>query len=346
MSVEARTRAAEALNVPVRTTPGAATSAFLSELPKTDFVPPTHSVAALNSLMGLGLAIDADNNSTLQKEVEEFAQRYWELTPVDRLAEWLTFCTRSPDDPTANRLLVLKAGLELPGTPFPDSPIEQIAAIARELYVLPPRDRAIRRNEWLLANASSSKGLIATAAAIKKNHPAIAALDPDLITRLTSNFNLALFTEAATTSPLPERPYSPSKPLVFPAPKTPHLKLKAKRTPTSTRPFFTLNRVVGSMVFVVMFLALFKLLVLHPSSNEYQRQTPFMNSENLIEKLESPKGNVDKSGDYYYFNETEVKACQNYAEGHIAEAPPRYSDWVSAGKPAAYVYVRRAKSQP
>ncbi|HEV3438683.1 MAG TPA: hypothetical protein VG122_15060, partial [Gemmata sp.] len=216
MSMDARFRAAEVLNVPVDTTAGAATRAFMAGLPIIDFVPTGESVAALNTLVGLAVPTDADNASlTLREEVEEFARRYWSLAPEDRLAAWLALNARSLDDSIATRLLTLEAGLKLPGTPFPDSATERIVAIVRELYVLPHRERAIRRNEWLLANAARHKESIAIAATIQKNQPAFAALDPVLFARLSPKFDARVFANAATASPLPERSQSPSEPIVY-----------------------------------------------------------------------------------------------------------------------------------
>jgi hypothetical protein len=350
MSAGARSRAAELLKVPIEANSGTVASIFLVELPRTDFVPPSDSVSALNSIVGLGLPVDSESRPTLREEVEEFAQRYWELIPADRLATWLTLCTRSPDDPTANRLLMLQSGLELPGTPFPDPKIEHVAAIARELYVLMPRERAIRRNEWLLANTKGHGELSATASAMKKDHPAFAALDPDLFARLTPQFHVALFAEAATTSPLPERPYSPSKPIVYPVPKSPPVKLKTKRTPTR-RAGTTIDpaRVFSLIFIVVVFVAFFIVLALPRSSTtQHQNEVPFKKAEDPNEKSELQKRNVDKPGSINYFNDAEVNACLKYEEElktkSSAQAPPYYMDWVKAGNPPAYEY--RAKSQP
>jgi hypothetical protein len=351
MSAGARSRAAELLNVPVEATPAKVASLFLFELPRTDFVPPSDSVAALNSLVGLGLPVDSESRPTLREEVEEFAQRYWELIPADRLATWLTLCTRSPDDPTANRLLALQSGLELPGTPFPDTKIEHLASIARELYVLLPRERAIHRNEWLLANGKRHGELIAVASAMKKDHPAFAALDPDLFARLTPQFQVALFAEAATTSPLPERPYSPPKPVVYPALKTPPVKLKAKRTPKRARPLINGDRGILLMVVFMIVLAFQAFKILMGSTTPSTQDPivmPRMDTEDSNKERKSSKWNIDSP--FYLFNEAQVKACKQYEEDlktkSSAQTPPHWPDWVKAGKPEANVIVPRSKSQP
>jgi hypothetical protein len=355
MSAGTRSRAAEVLKVPVEAAPGAATSVFLAELPKNDFVPPCNSVATLNSIAGLGLPVDAVSTPTLREEVEEFARRYWESVPADRLAVWLTLCTRSPDDPTANRLLTLQAGLELPGTPFPDSKIEQVAAIARELYVLPPRERAIRRNQWLLANAARHNELVATAAAIKKDFSTLAALDPDLFSRLTPQFHVALFAEAATASPLAERPYIPPKPISPPPAKPAPLRPKIKYSPKSARPIPNRDKAVGFIVIMMLFLAGKAFLLLmdpHSSTSQTPYYVPPKNPDNPFNGPRLPKsppqGSLDKTGPVHYFTEMQVLAFQKYEEDVILglnpQAPVRYSDWVKQGKPPAFDF--RAKSQP
>jgi hypothetical protein len=349
--MSARSRAAERLSVPVGATPGAVTSHFLVELPRTGFVPSSDSVAALNSLVGLGLPVESESRPSLREEVEEFARQYWVLVPGERMKAWLTLCTRSPDDPTANRLLTLQSGLELPGTPFPDTKIEHIAAIARELYVLPPRERAIRRNEWLLANTKRHGELIATAAAMKKDHPAFAALDPDLITRLTPQFHVALFADAATTLPLPERPYSPPKPIPYPSLKSPSFIPKIKRAPIRARTMPRRDKAFLALALSMVFVAFYVFLKFGEngtSSSPGYYSVPSTNSDQMYNVLESPgtitQGNVNKAMDYYYFTDAEVTAFKEYDSGLRKYMPPRYTDWKIAGLPAAN--ERRAKSHP
>ncbi len=351
MSVDARSRAAEVLSVPVDTTAGAATRAFLAGLPTTDFVPSGESVAALNTLVGLAVPTDGDNASlTLREEVEEFARRYWSLAPEDRLAAWLALNARSPDDSTATRLLTLEAGLKLPGTPFPDSAAERIVAIARELYVLPPRERAIRRNEWLLANAAIHKESIAIAAGIRKNQSAFAALDPVLFARLSKQFDARVFANAATASPLPERSHSPSEPIVYHSP-TPRL-----ATPTPKHSESPEGKaivwIVGALLVMVFHVAYSK-----TGSNSTTTPKPFSepsySPDNRSILDSSSTSFVPSSGSKHYFTAAQVKECQEYEKRAIIDPVPlHYPAWVLAGKPKAYenTYEKQPKgsglSQP
>jgi hypothetical protein len=349
MSMDARSRAAEVLSVPVGTNAEDAIRAFLAGLPTTDFVPSSESVAALNTLVGLAVPTDADNASlTIREEVEEFARRYWSLAPEDRLAAWLTLNARSPDDSTATRLLTLETGLKLPGTPFPDSAAERIVAIARELYILPPRERAIRRNEWLLANAAIHKESIAIAATIQKNQSAFAVLDPVLFARLSSQFDARVFANAATASPLPERAHSPSEPIVYHSP-TPRL---ATPTPPITQNSGVSGKSLLYIIAVVLAGARVLSMSLSSSSSDpkplsvpsYLPDNRY-SEPNVSQKLPRPSN--------YYFTPAQVKECQEYeTRGMKDPVPLHYPAWALAGRPRAYenTYEKQPKgsglSQP
>jgi hypothetical protein len=349
MSVDARSRAAEVLSVPVDTTAGAATRAFLAGLPTTDFVPSGESVAALNTLVGLAIPTDADNASlTLREEVEEFARRYWSLAPEDRLTAWLALNARSPDDSTATRLLTLEAGLKLPGTPFLDSAAERIVAIARELYVLPHRERAIRRNEWLLANAARHKELIAIAATLQKSQAAFAALDPVLFARLSPQFDARVFANAATASPLPERSHSPSEPIVY-HPPIPRQETPNPRHSGSFNGWTLAIGAVLSLAFRVLFLppdgttTTPKPFSAPPSSPEYRYPIPDSSKTPLM----------PNSGSRNYFTPAQVEQCLEFEKKGMKDPVPlHYPAWVLACKPKAYenTYEKQSKgsglSQP
>ncbi len=351
MSGDARSRAAEVLDVPIEATPNAVISAFLIQLAKTEFVPAGNVVAALNTLSGLGVPVNAENSGALRDEVEEFAQRYWTLAPPERLSRWLALCTRSPDDATANRLLSLQAGLELPVTPYADVKVEQITGIARELYVLPLRERAIRRCEWLLANAGRHRELIEVAATIQKNHPIIAALDPALFARLSPQFHAGLFAEAAAAKPLPEKSFVPSEPIVYPPGETTHTKPTPKYPPRRTSPSSKRGSPKGFFVFFLLIFALRALTSFTgPSapSNQNQFEKP-SNSPYFRDKKSDPVPYLMRRegkgiSAYYQFTEDQVESFKNYEEEHkkgrFVQVPLFYADWLRTGKPEASEIIK------
>src|SRR5262245_31946839 len=170
MSTAARERAAEAA------------AEFLAGLPAVGFVPPDARVAALNALAGTD--VPEDGGSGLAAEVEEFARRFWSLEPADRGAAWAGLARRAENSPLAGRVLDLRPGLDVPSEPVSDPSAEEVAALARELFVLPAGERAVRRNEWLLANAERHHELVRGAAALARQRPALVPLDPVLAARL------------------------------------------------------------------------------------------------------------------------------------------------------------------
>jgi len=338
MSSDARSSAAVVPALPVGSTARASINAFLAELPNSHFVPKYNRVEALNSLLGLGLPAKSESSTSLRQEVEEFAKHYWQLTPADRLAAWLTLSTRSPDDQTAHRLLGLQAGLELPSTPFPDSSLEKIAAIARELYVLPPRERAIRRNGWLLKNASRQMELLTFAVSLQAHRPIYATLDPELFARLTPQFNFRLFAEAATVSTLPEKAYAPTKPPAAPSPKPRPYMPRPKSLPPSEKTSTKGDRMIGFVVVFMIFMAfrVFSSLVGSPSSsNQNQYNTPTNKPE--FRTNESDRKNIlDSINERNWFTKQEIEAFKDYEKGTRTGSPPNYTDWVNAGKPRPY----------
>ena len=94
--MNARTRAAEWLDVPADASSERATAAFLGALPATDFVPPQTRLLALNELAGTELATEADADPGLRDDIEAFAGDYWSLAPVERRAEWVALTRALP----------------------------------------------------------------------------------------------------------------------------------------------------------------------------------------------------------------------------------------------------------
>jgi hypothetical protein len=206
VNAQARERAAGVLGLPPDARAADAAGAFLAALPRAEFVPGGDAVAALNVLARVSAPRDADGETepglTLADEVEDFARRFWSLAPAERLAEWVALGERAPDEAVTARLLALQPGLEVATHVLSDPDSEEVAVFARELFLLQPRGRAVRRNEWLLANAARHEELSRAADRIRKLRPDVVALDPHLFARLSAQFDAAAFASAANAEPL------------------------------------------------------------------------------------------------------------------------------------------------
>jgi hypothetical protein len=200
-------RAAEALGLAPGATAAEAAAAFLAGLPAAGFVPAPERVAAVNALAGAAVPADPDENGGSAAAVEGFAREFWSVAPAARRAAWDALRAGAGDGPEAARLLGLQPGLGVDVDPAPPGPAaEEVAALIRELFVLPPRERAVRRNGWLLANAGRHADLVAGAKELALLRPDLTQLDPVLAARLTPAFDAAAFAAAAEAVPLAEPP--------------------------------------------------------------------------------------------------------------------------------------------
>lgn len=211
MTANPRARWAEVLNAPADAGPDAAVSAFLRALPADGFLPPAEKAAAVNALAGTSLPVgkDYDADELLREEVRAFAANFWTLPPAERLTAWADLSRRATGERAAAALLALEPGLDVDADPLPDPGAEELAALARALFVLPPRERAIRRNEWLAARASDGAlwpQVIAAFAELRRLAPARAALDPQLGVALAATFDRAALHAGHTTTTRAARP--------------------------------------------------------------------------------------------------------------------------------------------
>lgn len=203
MTTDPRGRWAELLRAPADATAGTASSALLRLLPGDEFLPPAGEVAAVNALAGTAAPVgrDPDVEQLLRDEVESFAGNFWALAPADRRPAWAELSRRDAD---AVRLRELEPGLDVSAPLLADPAADELAALVRELFVLPPRERAIRRNMWLLEHAPDVEKWRAARAVVLRDAPALAALDPDLGAALDPGFHcaFAFFVEGATAAPI------------------------------------------------------------------------------------------------------------------------------------------------
>lgn len=194
-----RTAWADLLALPADATAEDATSAFLRSMPD-DFLPAGEAVAAVSALAGAAVPAGRDftADELLAAEVEAFAARYWSLDPVARLAAWSELSRRGAP---AGRLRELEPALDLAPPAMRDPAAEELAELFRALFVLPPRERAIRRNGWLVEHAADADKWRTALAAVVRTAPAVSALDPQLEAALGPDFPLVAFFTGATAAP-------------------------------------------------------------------------------------------------------------------------------------------------
>ncbi len=202
-------RAAAALGLPPGADADAARAAFLRRLAAEDFAPPEATVAAANALTGADLPLTPDavaaEAEAFRGEVETFAADYWSLPPADRRARWADLSVRCRDGQTAAYLRHLEGGLGVEAVPQSDPAAEELAGLVRELFLLRPRPRAVRRAEWLAARSANEASWADAVRRLRTEAPAIVSLDPSLIDRL----------EPATWTPaaVPADAWRPSEPV-------------------------------------------------------------------------------------------------------------------------------------
>jgi hypothetical protein len=199
MTADPRSRWAEQLSVPANATQEAALAAFLRALPGDDFLPAAERVAAVNALAEAAAPVGQDYGVVrlLSDELDEFATRYWTLDPETRLATWSELSRRGASEP---RLRELEPGLDLRTDSLTDPDADELARLFRELFVLPPRDRAIRRNTWLLENAMDAVRWRAALAVLAGEAPEVPALDARFRATLDPDFDLAAFVAGTALS--------------------------------------------------------------------------------------------------------------------------------------------------
>lgn len=190
-----RARAVAVLRVPPDCTPADARAAFLRRVAADGFVPPEACVAAANRLAGTAVPLSAGGAEVevahFRNEIEAFAAAYWSLPPADRRARWAGLSAGATDEPPAARLRGLEAGLDLAVEPHPNPLAEEVAGAVRELYVLGPRGRAVRRAGWVAARADRVGDLADGYRRLRADAPLLAALEPELPNRLTRAVPLA-----------------------------------------------------------------------------------------------------------------------------------------------------------
>jgi hypothetical protein len=185
--------AAEQLELEPNVSLREARAAFVAKLPDEDFVPPLRWQQAYRVLgadaVGPAVVVQAlaDEETRLRTEVECFAVEFWQLNGERRRERWQEIFAACAALPTlAARLRALEPGLKIATEAAPsDAAARELIEILRELFILRPLPRAIRRQEFLRELGADRIRQMEKAARELRGTP-FAALAPDLIEQLTS----------------------------------------------------------------------------------------------------------------------------------------------------------------
>jgi hypothetical protein len=140
------------------------------------------------------LALEAAEEA-LRREVDEFASRFFSLPIAERKSEWESLRARGQGFVRVEaRVTSLRPGIDIDLSRLDCDPQvgELVSAVAR-LFVLRPAARAAARQGYINNANRADKWLACVNAAhtLRKNHKAIAALEPELIARLADHRTLA-----------------------------------------------------------------------------------------------------------------------------------------------------------
>ena len=330
---DTRSRAVAVLGLAPDATPADAGRAFLAALPATGFAPCGDRVMSLNVLTGNSLPTDPDTDTDLRAEVDDFAHRFWTLTPAERAAEGEALQHRVPHGATGatERLATILAGVDISTEPLTDSTAQEVAVLVRELFVLPPRERAIRRNEWLLTNAARHKELIHAAAEARKERPALAALELTLFARLSKDFDAVVFSENASANTRPE-PRETRPPFQDPTnvERAQQASSRPKENTGSSNPS-PWWLIFGA--FIVLRI-LFAFGSSSSSTNSPKMPDYKMPSDWQGKSLILRGGKLDVA-QRFVFTAAEIEAFREFATARTLIEPSRYTEWILSGSPEA-----------
>ncbi len=123
----------------------------------------------------------------LQREIDDYASRFFSLPIAERKAEWESLQARGQGFVcVAARLAALRPGIYIVMPYFERESVSQVAALACKLFVLRPSARSAARQAALDQAKGQDKWPLWNKAAdfLRAKHPAIAALEPRLIAKL------------------------------------------------------------------------------------------------------------------------------------------------------------------
>ncbi|MDB5307333.1 MAG: hypothetical protein JWO38_1535 [Gemmataceae bacterium] len=339
-----RARAAAALGVPADATPGDARAAFLRRLGRNGFAPPEDAVAAANAIAALTLPLTpeaaADASSKLQAEVAAFASDYWSLEPSERRVRWGELLGLCRDDRTRRRVAALEPGLDVLPGPHLNPLVEETAAAIRLLFVLGPRERAVRRAEWLASRAGRLRDLGDGTRRLRADAPDLARLEPEFVRRLSESAPLAAVPAVDSRFAEEERNERARH-----AAAEVHKRLadqgRRRYQPPGRRDESNANTILrgGGFFIAVILIGLVRAMLssgTRSDSPSYYRPDPPRSVPILPDPLvqDPPKGNK------IVFSTAEIRRFEEYerkrAAGTVDLVAPRwYSLWEALGRPQA-----------
>jgi hypothetical protein len=190
--------AADQLQVAVGSAPPEVRAGYLRQTRNEFGAPNLNAREALLILTGRtcarpALALEAAELQ-LHREMDDFASRFFSLPIAERKAEWERLHIRGRGFVRVDaRLEALRPGIYIMVPHFdPDSLMAELTSVICELFVLRPQARAARRQDFSRESQSARQGsrLIKAAKSLRKQHAAIAALEPELIARLADSKTL------------------------------------------------------------------------------------------------------------------------------------------------------------
>jgi hypothetical protein len=184
-----RERAASSLDVAPTATAEEVRAAFLLRLASGGFVQREESIIAANTLGGTELPLSPNGKEELESlqrdAVEAFANSYWSLEPARRRIHWQELTKEVIDIQAKSRLAGLENGLGQIEKEHINALVNEIASAVRELYVLGPRDRVVRRTSWLEERCDRFDDFHHAARRLSADEPELAKLEPELLRELT-----------------------------------------------------------------------------------------------------------------------------------------------------------------
>lgn len=207
IETHARRFAADQLGVADDASASEVRNAFLRQLPGSGFLPTPPLCTALTAMTGQSTPGATDtsgevDSDVLQAQVASFAAQFWSLEPSARRARWQELLDAAIDDPpVAGRLRRLEAGVDLRDQASGAGPprLREVAGMIQSLFVLAPIERASRRRELLDNLPPPASAWEETARQIQRQQPALAALEPGLVDRM-SHWRRSRKTAAAAIS--------------------------------------------------------------------------------------------------------------------------------------------------
>ena len=160
---------------------------FLRKLPGADFSPSEESVAALHLIAGAVPPTSDEAKESLaqfeQADVEAFKAVFWLLDPAERLQRWLRLMEGWQHPQTKQLLLLLEPALDIVMQPLGGLHADELAVLAGELFLLPPRARGVKRAEWL-AEHGADPDFKKAAIELRHANNAVVVLDPVLFAQI------------------------------------------------------------------------------------------------------------------------------------------------------------------